>query len=96
MDRKTTGIVGVVAATILCGVPGLAGLCLGVLLIIGNNLPDSSVDPADANLVTGSAIFILCLSLIFITIPILVVYLIRKKNAQVSKLSEGPIPEDDF
>jgi len=96
MDKKTAGIFGVVATTIMCGIPGMAGLCLGTLLIIGNYLPDTSVDPADTNLVTGSAIFIICLSLVFIAIPIIIVYFIRRKKAQVSKLSEGPIPEDDF
>jgi hypothetical protein len=96
MDKKTAGIIGVVAATIICGIPGLEGLCLGALLIIGNNLPDTSVNPADANLVSGLAIFILCLSLVFIAIPIIVVVFIRKRNAQVSRLSEGSIPEDDF
>jgi hypothetical protein len=96
MDKKTAGIIAVVATSIICGFPGLAGLCLGALVLIGNFLPDSSVDPADMNLVTGSGIFIICLSLVFITIPIIIVYFTMVKKTKESMGFDGPIPEDDF
>ena len=32
MDKRTAGIIGLVAAILFCGLPGLCGLCAGPLL----------------------------------------------------------------
>jgi hypothetical protein len=96
MDKKTTGVIAVIVTSVLCGLPGLAGLCIGPLAIFGSQVPDGSLDQADANLALGMGIAMLCLSIIFIAIPIVVGFLTlgerKKKIADIG----GPIPEDDF
>jgi len=97
MDKKTIGIITVIASTILCCLPGMMGLCLGSLALLGTILPDSTVATEDTGLVIGSSIMILGLSLIFIAIPIGIGFWTwwsqKTETAQIEQLT---IPEDDF
>lgn len=97
MDKKTIGIIAVIMTSLLCGLPGLAGLCIGPLSIFGSQVSDSSLDQADANLALGLGIAMVCLSLVFIAIPVLVgFFTLGKKRQKPSPDIGGPIPEDDF
>ena len=96
MDRRTSSIVGVLIASVLCGLPGLAGLCFGPLVILGSLLPDSSVDPASTNLVIGIGIAILCLSVVFVATPIAIGILTLKGRKQKAIDFDEPIPKNDF
>ena len=96
MDKKTTGIIAVIATSVLCGLPGLAGLCIGPLSIFGSQVSDSGLDQETANLALGMGIAMLCMSIIFIAIPVVVGFLtLRAKKVKFSDIG-GPIPEDDF
>lgn len=82
MDQKTKGIVATVAAVLLCGCPGLFMCIFGAVSAAGI-MPYNT----DVNGVTSSGMVsptigyvLVCLSLIFIAIPIVVgVVMLRKK-----------------
>jgi len=99
MDKKTGGIIGLIAAIFFCGLPGLCGLCMGPLFALVSFFPDADIDILGSNTpgaALGTGIGMLCLSVIFIAIPILVWYfVIREKPVDENVIDyEGPVPED--
>ena len=93
MDKKTTGIIATVVTGLLCGCPGLAGLCFGALYAVVSQVPGAEIDmfgsndPADA--LTFGIIAIL-IGLVFVAIPIIVgVVMLRRKDEPASN---EPIP----
>jgi len=94
MNNKNTGIIATIAAALLCGCPGLFMCFLGATSLLASQVPGADIDvmgssdPAAAT--TMGAVF-LCLSLIFIAIPIVVgVVTLRKKPATTAP--DEPIP----
>jgi len=85
MDTKTKGIVATVASVVLCGCPGLFICLFGALTASGNGtFNNQSLSPT-------VGFVLLCLSLIFIIIPIVVgFFMLRKKPEAVS--TNDPIP----
>lgn len=94
-ESKTGAIIGTVVAALLCGCPGLAGLCWGAVSAIASFIPGADIniggssDPTTALLV---GIGTICGGIIFIAIPIVVgiLTLRKKKVAPV----EGVPPEN--
>ena len=86
MDSKTKGIIATVASVLLCGCPGLFMCIFGVVSAIGK-MPYNT----DVNGVTSTGIVpptvgfvLLCLSLIFIAIPIVVGFMTMRKKPEAS------------
>jgi len=77
MQNKNTGIIATIAAVVLCGCPGLFMCLFGALTAAGQGtFNDSSLSPS-------VGFVLLCLSLIFILIPVGVgFFTLRKKNDQ--------------
>jgi hypothetical protein len=97
MEKKTLGIITVAATVFLCGLPGLAGLCLGSLALLGSFLPDSGAPAEDTALVIGGSIMTLGLSLIFIAIPIAVgIWTWWSHKKEAASMEQLILPEDDF
>ena len=98
-STKTGAIVGTVVASVLCGCPGLFGICWGGLSAIISFIPGAEInmlgssDPSTALLYGIGA---LCGGIIFIAIPIVVgVLTLRKKKTEepaVVKASDEPLP----
>ena len=93
MDNKTKGIIATVASVILCGCPGLF-LCIFGAFTASGNMPFNT----ELNGVTNSGTLppttgfvMLCLSLIFIAIPIVVGFLTLRKKP-VAPVNNEPIP----
>jgi hypothetical protein len=93
MDSKTKGIIATVASVLLCGCPGLFMCIFGVVSAIGK-MPYNT----DVNGVTSTGIVpptvgfvLLCLSLIFIAIPIVVGFMTMRKKPEAS-VSNDNIP----
>lgn len=91
MDKKTTGIIATIASVVLCGCPGIFLCIMGIGTVLGGGtmtLGDTT-QPMDP---TYGYVF-LCLSVIFILIPVLVgFFTLRKKpGSQVAPPSE-PLP----
>ncbi len=84
MDSKTKGIIATVATVLLCGCPGLFMCIFGIVSAIGKMPYNTDVNGVTS---TGTVpptvgFVLLCLSLIFIAIPIVVGFItMRKKPA---------------
>ncbi len=102
MDKRTRGIIATVAAVILCGCPGLVGLCSGAIFALAGVIPGSEIDVFGSNdpaaaITTG--IVTLCVSIIFIAIPIVVGFLmLREKplDAIEGEIIDEEIPGGDL
>ena len=93
MDKRTKGIIATVASVILCGCPGLFFCIFGAFTATGN-MPFTT----ELNGVTNSGTLppttgyvLVCLSVIFIVIPIVVGFLtLRSKPAAASNNVAAP------
>jgi hypothetical protein len=94
--NKNTGLIATIATALLCGCPGLFGLCLGVISLAAGMIPGAQIDVFGSNN-PGSAMTMgfvsLCLSVVFIAIPVAVgVLTLRKKPQAAETISEEPLP----
>jgi hypothetical protein len=95
MDKRTTGIIATIASVLFCGCPGIFLCIFGAATALGGGtmtLGDTT-EPLDP---TYGYVF-LCLSLIFIAIPIVVGFLtLRNKPApaavKVEPIDNEPLP----
>jgi hypothetical protein len=99
MDKRTTGIIGLVAAILFCGIPGLCGLCIGPLFTIIGLIPGTEIDvfgSSDPGSAIGFGLATLCLSIIFVAIPVLVWYFgVREIPAKEEVIEyDSSLPED--
>ena len=93
MDNRTKGIIATVASVILCGCPGLFFCLFGAFTATGNmpfntelnGITNSGTLPPTAGYV------LLCLSLIFIVIPIVVGFLTLRSKPALPTNNE-PLP----
>lgn len=100
MNNKNTSIIATIAAVVLCGCPGLFGLCYGVTFLFAGLVPGSEIDVfgnSDPTSAITMGLGSLCVSVIFIAIPIVVWFMTRSKNtagsseSNVSNFNE-PLP----
>ena len=97
MDKKTIGAITVITTIFLCGLPGLAGLCFGLLAIIGVFIPVNAIPSEDTSLVAGFSIMILGLSLVFIAIPISFgIWVWWSQKSDAAAMEKLSIPVEDF
>ena len=95
MDAKTKSIIATVAAVVLCGCPGLFMCFFGATTLAASQVPGADIDvmgssdPASA--MTMGIVF-LCLSFIFILIPIVVGFFMFRKKPEVVAESNEPLP----
>lgn len=94
MDKRTTGIVATIASVLLCGCPGLFLCVFGGITALGGG--EMSLNNSTQALGPTVGYVLLCLSLIFMAIPIVVgvVTLRKRKNvvAPVVPPVSGPMP----
>ena len=94
MDTKTKGIVSTIAAVVLCGCPGLFLCFFGAMSTFVSAIPGADIDvggSSDPAAATAMGIGALCLSLIFIAIPIAVGFFTLRKKPEVVVTNE-PLP----
>jgi integral membrane sensor domain MASE1 len=85
MDKKTTGIIATIASVLLCGCPGIFLCLFGALTATGNGtFNDQYLQPTYGYV-------LLCLSLIFIIIPVVVGVVTLRKKPQLPVDNE-PLP----
>jgi hypothetical protein len=93
MDTKTKGIIATIAAVVLCGCPGLFMCIFGAVTATGNMPYNTEVNGVtNSGMLPSSAGFVLlCLSLIFILIPIATgFFMFRKKPGMIE--NNEPLP----
>ncbi|RPI90703.1 MAG: hypothetical protein EHM40_17725 [Chloroflexi bacterium] len=90
MNNKNTSMIATIIAAVLCGCPGLLGLCWGLVSVFAGFMPGSEIDfngNSDPAAAITAGLVALCLSIIFIAIPVVVWFVTRPK-----KLSEADAP----
>jgi hypothetical protein len=96
MDKRTTGLVATIATALLCGCPGLFGLCLGATSVLASFVPGAEIDVFGSNdpaAATTMGFVSLCLSVIFIAIPIVVGIVTLRKKPEVVAPVVAPTTE---
>ena len=97
MDKKKISIPAIMASTILCCLPGVAGLCFGSLALAGSFFPGEAIPAEDQLQVAGAAVMILGISLVFMAIPLGAgIWFWRKQKLEAARMQQLLIPEDDF
>ncbi len=96
MDKRTTGLIATIATALLCGCPGLFGLCLGGASVLASLVPGADIDVFGSNdpaAATTMGIVSLCLSVIFIAIPIVVGVITLRKPPEAVAPIVTPVSE---
>jgi len=84
MNNKNTGIIATIASVVLCGCPGLFLCLFGALTAMGKGTFNESSLPNTTGFV------LLCLSLIFILIPVGVGFFTLRKKPETTPVDVPP------
>ena len=96
MDKRTGGIIATLVTVLLCGCPGLFGLCMGAMFALISFVPNAEINifgshEPEAALTFG--VVAVLISLVFIAIPVIVaIVTLRKKKVSVPVHFNEPIP----
>jgi hypothetical protein len=94
MNNKNTNLIATIAAVVLCGCPGLFGLCFGLTSLFASFTPGAQIDVfgnSDPQAATTMGLVTLCLSVIFIAIPI-VTWFVTRRKATIDLPDNEPLP----
>jgi len=94
MNNKNTNLIATIAAVVLCGCPGLFGLCFGGVSLLASFVPGAEIDvfgSSDPGAATTMGITALCLSIVFIALPVIVWFVTRRKETATMPDNE-PLP----
>ena len=83
MNNRNTQLIATIAAVVLCGCPGLFGLCFGLTSVFASFTPGAEIDvfgSSDPQAATAMGLVTLCVSVIFIAIPIITWFVTRRKE----------------
>ena len=94
MNNRNTNLIATIVAAVLCGCPGLFGLCFGGVSLLASFVPGAEIDvfgSSDPASATTMGLVVSCLSIIFIAIPIAVWFATRRKKSATLSDNE-PLP----
>lgn len=90
MNNKNTGVIATIAAVLLCGCPGFFLCVFGAATAFGGGTYSLG---ADSGSIPPSMGFVfLCLSLIFMLIPVGVGFFMLRKKPDVAPAGNEPLP----
>jgi hypothetical protein len=90
MNRRTGGIIGTIAAALLCGVPGIILACSGLVAVMGAQSAEIAADNAKwQSTMIGAASFLVG-GLVLVLIPIIVGFLTLRRGS--SQAPAAPMP----
>lgn len=99
MENRQAAVIASLITAILCGCPGLIGICFGSMTVFAGMIPSPETDfggQSDTQVVLITGIAMLCLGLLFVAIPALVGYFtLRRKplpSAEVIDVDESIPP----
>lgn len=82
MNNKNTGMIATIASVVLCGCPGILMCLFGAISTSASFMPGAEIDimgSSDPASATTMGVVTLCVSVIFIAIPVAVWFFTRKK-----------------
>ena len=96
MSNRNTPLIATLVAVVLCGLPGLFGLCFGATTLLAGFTPGAQIDIFGSNdqaSATTLGALVLCLSLILIAMPG-VVWLVARRRRPVAPAAsrDEPVP----
>ena len=89
MNKRTVAIIVTIVAMLLCGCPGLFGMCFGAIFAAVSFIPGASIDvmgSSDPQSALTTGIGALCGGLIFALIAAIVIFLVWRRNKADSAL----------
>lgn len=95
MDKKNTGLIATIAAVVLCGCPGIFMCFMGAMYALVGSVPGADIDingSSDPASAISLGITLLCVSIIFIAIPIAVGFFTMRKKPETSAATEQTPP----
>lgn len=96
MNNKNTTLIATIVAVVLCGCPGLFGLCFGLTSVFASFVPNAQIDvfgSTDPQAATNMGLATLCVSVLLIAIPIITWFVLRRREATVIQPSDRePFP----
>lgn len=92
MDKRTIGIIATVASALICGCAAIFTCVWGVIGVTGAPINfTSGADQYVANMPPAVGFVLLCLSMLFVAVPVVVGFLtLRKKPAPPA--TDEPLP----
>ena len=94
MNNRNTTLIATVVAIVLCGCPGLFGLCFGLTSLFASFVPGAEIDVFGSNdpqAATAMGLVTLCLGVIAIAIPVATWFIMRRRETTHMSDHE-PIP----
>lgn len=94
MNNKNTGLIATIASVVLCGCPGLFMCFFGAISTFVSFVPGANIDVAgssDPASATAMGLGSICVSIIFIAIPVAVWYFTMRKKPAAPADNE-PLP----
>jgi len=96
MDKRTTGIIATLITVLLCGCPGLFGLCLGAMFALISFVPNADIDVFGSHEPQAALTFgvvAILISLVLVAFPVLVaIFTLRKKKPTALVHPNEPLP----
>lgn len=92
--NRNTNMIATLVATVLCGCPGLFGLCFGATSVVASLTPGAEIDvfgSSDPASATSMGALVLCLSLVALLVPAVVWFATRRKGTLPPSDNE-PVP----
>jgi len=93
MNNKTIGIIATLASALICGCSAIFACVWGVL--IATNTPITTTSGGQQSIQTLPApvgYVLLCLSLLFVAVPVVVGFVTLRKKPQVALVNNAPLP----
>ena len=94
MNNRNTTLIATIVAVVLCGCPGLFGLCFGLTSVFASFVPNAQIDvlgSSDPQSATAMGLVSLCLSVIALAVPVGVWFFMRRRETAAMSGNE-PLP----
>jgi hypothetical protein len=94
VNKRNTPVIATLVAAVLCGLPGLFGLCFGTATLLAGFMPGARIDvfgsTEQASAVTLS-LLVLCMSIVMTAMPVIVWFVTRRRR-EPPPIDDEPLP----
>ena len=93
-SKRNTALIATIGTTVFCGLPGLCLCLMGGMFAMVGTIPGSDIDiggSSDPQAAIGMGIGMLCVSLVFIAIPVVVGFVTLRKKPEDTAINATPV-----